>query len=305
MHSDENYTRFYATALVLTLVILSSFQFYIAREPSRIAADEKRDALIAVTAGRALYAENCAMCHGQEGQGVDGPALNDSGFLSDTPDQTIFSLISSGVPGTEMPAWSQGHGGPFTDEQVRQLVAFIRAWEPHAPDRQAKAMVGVAASGLTIYNSTCIVCHGPDGEGTQRAPALNDAERLAQLNDEWYAETISAGRPAQGMPTWGTVLAPEEIRDLVALLRAWERGESVEGLDATEAVAEAMHMMEHGDLHAAAHALEEGIAGASGEVLSAMQAALEALEAGDVSPAEEAMHSLQEMLHLEADNHQD
>lgn len=305
MRSDEKYTRFYAVALIFTVAILGSFQLYIAREPSRIADDEKRDALVAVTTGRALYAENCAMCHGQEGEGVDGPPLNDSDFLSNTANQTIFSLISSGVPGTEMPAWSQVHGGPFTDEQVRQLVAFIRSWEPDAPDRQAEAMAGDAANGLAIFNSTCIVCHGENGTGTEQAPALNDAARLAQFDDEWYVDTISEGRPAQGMPTWGTVLAPEETRDLVALLRAWERGETVEGPGAAGAVAEAMHMMEHGDLHAAAHALEEGMGNASGETLSAMQTALEALEAGDAGAAEEAMHALSEMLQPEADDHQD
>lgn len=204
-----------------------------------------------------------------------------------------------------MPAWSQVHGGPFTDEQVRQLVAFIRAWEADAPDRQAQAMAGDAANGLTIFNSTCIVCHGEQGMGTERAPALNDAARLAQFDDAWYVETISAGRPAQGMPTWGTVLAPEEIRDLIALLRAWQRGETVEGPGAAEAVAEALHMMEHGDLHAAAHALEEAMSGTSGEMLSAMQTAVEALEAGDVAAAEEAMQHLGEKLHLEDDGHQD
>lgn len=305
MRSHENYIRLYAAAFILTLAILGSFQLYIAREPARIAADEKRDALLAMTSGRTLYADNCAMCHGQDGEGVDGPALNDSTFLSNTPDTTIFSLISSGVPGTEMPAWSQIHGGPFTDEQVRQLVAFIRAWEADAPDRQAQAMAGDAANGLTIFNSTCIVCHGEQGMGTEQAPVLNDAARLAQFDDAWYVQTISAGRPAQGMPTWGTVLAPEEIRDLIALLRAWQRGETVEGPGADEAVAEALHMMEHGDLHAAAHALEEAMSGASGEMLSAMQRALEALEAGDAAAAEEAMEHLGENLHLEEGGHQD
>lgn len=305
MRSSENYTRFYAAAVVLTLAILGSFQLYITGEPARIAADEQQDALVAVTAGRTLYADNCAMCHGQEGEGVDGPPLNDSGFLHNTANQTVFSLISSGVPGTEMPAWSQTHGGPFTDEQVRQLVAFIRSWEPDAPDRQAEAMAGDAANGLAIFNSTCVVCHGETGIGTERAPTLNDSARLAQFDDEWYVETISAGRPAQGMPTWGTVLAPEEIRDLVALLRAWQRGETVEGPGAAEAVAEAMHMLEHGDLHAAAHALEESMTSASGEVRAAMQATLEALEAGDVAAAEEAMHLLEEILHMETEHHED
>lgn len=309
MRRKENYTRHVAVAFGLTLAILASFQVYIMREPVRIEADKSRDQLIAVTVGRSLYAENCAMCHGKEGEGVDGPPLNDRAFLSETSDSRIFSLISSGVPGSEMPAWNQVHGGPFTDEQVRQLVAFIRSWEPNAPDRQAEALRGDAANGLVIFNSTCIVCHGEDGQGSDRAPALNDPEKLTQFDDEWYVDTISEGRPAQGMPTWGTVLSPPQIRDLVALLRAWQRGETIQVTGPKEILAEAIHMLEHGDLHAAEHALEGALQNASGDVLEAFNQAIKALEAGDKATAEEVLHQAEELLgvgggeHMEDDNH--
>jgi len=255
--------------------------------------------LIAVTEGRSLYAENCAMCHGEEGEGVDGPALNDKPFLANTADMTLFSLISSGVPSTEMPAWNQVHGGPFTDEEVHALVTFIRNWEPEAPDRQAMAMAGNPVEGLVIFNSTCIVCHGPEGQGTDRAPALNDPVKLAQFNDEWYVDTITEGRPAQGMPTWGTVLSPEQVHDLVSLLRAWERGETVQPPGPEEGLAEALHMLEHGDLHAAEHALEEAMQGATGDVLDSLNKAIEALAAGDAAAAEAAIREAQEGLGME------
>ena len=227
MRPGENYTSFIAVAFGLTLAIFASFQVYIFREPGRITADRARDHLSAVNDGRTLFNTYCTQCHGKDGEGKNGPPLNDKGFLNETGDQTIFSVISSGVPGTEMPAWNQALGGPLTDQQVTQLVSFIRNWEPQAPDRRAAAEKGDPAKGLVIFNSTCIVCHGDKGLGTARAPALNDPIKLAQFNDEWYANTIAAGRPAQGMPTWGTVLSPAQIRNLVALLRAWQRGETV------------------------------------------------------------------------------
>ena len=289
MRPQENYTPFIAVAFGLTLAILASFQLYIAREPTRIAADEQRDTLIAISKGRELYAQNCALCHGENGEGVDGPPLNDKTFLNDTLDNTIFSVISSGVPGSEMPAWSQAHGGPFTDQQIRELVAFIRSWQPDAPDRRAAALAGDPINGLTIYNSTCIVCHGANGQGTETAPALNDPERLAQFDDEWYADTIAEGRPAQGMPTWGTVLSPAQINDLIALLRAWQRGETIEPPGVVEVLKEARHTLEEGDVHGAEHALGKAQEGASAEVLALVNQALTALEEGDQAAALDAI----------------
>ena len=222
MRPRENYTPFVAVFFGLTLTIIAAFQIYIFREPARIAADEARDKSMAVTEGRSRFVAYCTACHGKQGEGVAGPPLNDRQFLAETSDQTMFSLISSGVPGTKMPAWNQSLGGPFTDQQVSQLVAFIRNWEPTAPDRHAAAQKGDPAKGLVIYKSTCIICHGENGQGTDRAPALNDPAKLAQFDDAWYANTITAGRLAKGMPTWGTVLSPQQIRDLVALLRTWQ-----------------------------------------------------------------------------------
>ncbi len=289
MGSRENYSRYIGVALALTIAVLVLFQVYIFREPERIAADEQRDELLAVAEGQVLYTENCAKCHGEQGEGVDGPALNSKSLLRDTADETIFSLISSGVPSTEMPAWSQVHGGPFTDEQVRQLVSFIRAWEPDAPDREAEARAGNPVDGLVLYNSTCVVCHGANGQGTAEIPALNDPQKLAQFDDDWYIDTIMEGRPSKGMPTWGTVMSPDQAYDLVALLRVWEQGETVQLPGPEEAIAEALHALDEGDIHGAEHGLGKAITGADGDVLILLNEAMTALEDGDAATAEAAM----------------
>jgi cbb3-type cytochrome c oxidase subunit III len=222
MRRTESYVPFLSVALVLTVGILVTFQLYLIREPDRISSVEAHDQQVAVSAGQALFKANCTLCHGDNGEGTPGrPALNDKGLLSNTSDDTLFSLISSGVPNTEMPAWNQSHGGPLTDENVRQVVAFLRAWEPTAPDRKLTPQPGDPGRGKTIFTSVCAACHGKSGEGNDRGPALNDPAKLNQFDDAWYRNVINNGRPAQGMPTWGSVLSPTQVNDVIALIDTW------------------------------------------------------------------------------------
>ena len=221
MRPQEGYTRFVATSLVLSLAILVSFEVYVLREPARIARVEAQDKTLAVDAGQTLFKKNCTLCHGDNGEGDSAPALKDKTFLDMTADDTLFSLISSGVPGTDMPAWNEAHGGPLTDEEITQLVAFIRSWQPAAADIRAAPPNGSADRGRELYATVCAVCHGDNGAGVGTVAAMNDPQKLSQFDDAWYRDTIAKGRPATGMPTWGTVLSPQQISDLIAMIDGW------------------------------------------------------------------------------------
>jgi mono/diheme cytochrome c family protein len=227
MRSQESYASFLAVGLGLTLAILIIFQIYIFREPARIQADQAVDRRASELAGHDLYAENCATCHGEDGEGGSGPAFNSRGFLRTASDEALFNLTRTGIPGTAMPAWGQSFGGPFTDQEIAEMVAFIRAWEPTAPEITPVEIVPDAIRGAGVYARTCFVCHGEYGLGTEDGPPLNDQARLEKFDDAWYRNTIARGRPAKGMPTWGTVLSPAQINDLVALMAVWREGETV------------------------------------------------------------------------------
>jgi len=227
VRTKENYQPYIFASAVLTLVTVVVFQIYIWAEPARIQRDKDQDKLAAEAKGEFLYDENCSSCHGKDGTGGIGPALNSRQLLQSTVDEVFFSLTRSGIPGTLMPAWGQTFGGPFTDEQVSAIVSFIRSWEPDAPLIEPEITQPDPARGVTIYNQTCFVCHGEEGIGGT-APALNDPERLEKLDDAWYRSVINRGRPAKGMPTWGTVLSPSQINDLVALFSSWREGIVVE-----------------------------------------------------------------------------
>ncbi|MCK5430609.1 MAG: cytochrome c, partial [Anaerolineales bacterium] len=129
----EDYTRQIVIGLVFTLIVIAAVTIYALSEPERLAQAQDEFIAYRVERGDEVYNEQCASCHGAQGEGGVGPAINDRDLLKSTHDDVFFSLVRSGVPGTQMPAWSVDFGGPLTDEDVRDVVAFIRAWEPTAP----------------------------------------------------------------------------------------------------------------------------------------------------------------------------
>lgn len=221
----ENHLPLVSAGAVLSIAILVTFQLYLLREPSRLQRDAAHDRGQTVRAGESIFGSNCAACHGDNGQGGIGPALNSKPLLSTIGDDQLFSLVRTGIPGTAMPAWSQSFGGPLTDEEVRQVVSFVRAWEPNALEASQLGPAPDPHRGLEIFESICFACHGSQGTGTDRAPALNDPTLLNSFDDNWFRDTISQGRPSRGMPTWGTVLSPAEIDDLISLFGYWRTGE--------------------------------------------------------------------------------
>ena len=125
--NEPNYERYMIIGLVLTLLVVAGFSVYWFGETSRLADATDAIAKERVHRGRTLFLDQCASCHGNEGEGGVGPALNNKALLKNTLDTIFFSVVRSGVPSTQMPAWSVDYGGPLTDEDVRDVVAFIRA----------------------------------------------------------------------------------------------------------------------------------------------------------------------------------
>ena len=125
--------RHYVWGLVFMVVLIVGFPLYRIREP-HLRADALQQQRVTYTKlGASLFSHNCAECHGRRGTGGDAPTLNAKQFLSSTSDEQIHLLVAGGVSGSSMPAWSIDFGGPLTDEQVRQIVTYLRSLEPGAP----------------------------------------------------------------------------------------------------------------------------------------------------------------------------
>jgi mono/diheme cytochrome c family protein len=90
-------------------------------------------------------------------------------------------------------------------------------------------------AGRRDYALHCEACHGSHGEGNGRLarildppPArLADPQLLENRTDAELYRTIAQGIPAtglsEGMAAWEDMLAPEQIRNLVAFIRTLQR----------------------------------------------------------------------------------
>ena len=95
-------------------------------------------------AGRADYQTLCASCHGSEGAG-DGPVAvsldpkpakhDDGAYMNTLSDEYLFQVIKEGGVAVGKSQMMAPWGGSVSDEQIRNLVAFIRslAVPPYSP----------------------------------------------------------------------------------------------------------------------------------------------------------------------------
>jgi mono/diheme cytochrome c family protein len=125
--------RWQSSGVFVLLLLVLAFPAYLVVESGRRADALASQNTALVMGGRQLWAQNCTTCHGVSGQGGTAPALNSQEFLGGASDLQIHGIIAGGVPGTAMPAWWNEYGGPLTDQQISELVAYLRAWQPKAP----------------------------------------------------------------------------------------------------------------------------------------------------------------------------
>lgn len=131
---EQSTNRWMVAGAVLLAAMAAVFPLYRWFEPSARSDTRELQAASLVDQGNSTWQTSCSSCHGNDGEGAIGPALNSKQFLQSATDEQAETLIAVGIPGSQMSAYSLDHGGPLTSEQIRAVVAYIRAWEPDAPD---------------------------------------------------------------------------------------------------------------------------------------------------------------------------
>jgi mono/diheme cytochrome c family protein len=84
--------------------------------------------------GLKVFAQACASCHGDHGQGAElAGAIHDPNFLALISDQALRRLVITGRPDLGMPDYAGAKGRPenfqaLTAENVSEIVALLASW---------------------------------------------------------------------------------------------------------------------------------------------------------------------------------
>lgn len=86
--------------------------------------------------GEAVFNETCAVCHGMEGEGNIGPALNGSMHAWHHVDSQLRSFIRDGIEGTAM----VGHKDHLSDGEIGAVISYIKVW--WTPEQREMQLTG-------------------------------------------------------------------------------------------------------------------------------------------------------------------
>lgn len=139
-----------------------------AQSPGGIARPGNESALTPIALGSALYAGNCATCHGIAGRGIyrpqaragvgdvhgQGPSLRDAGAQA-----ADFYLRTGYMP------LSNPHDQPgpdrvlFTDKEIRSLVSYVASLGAGPAVPRPNPAAGSISEGTQLFTEHCAGCH--------------------------------------------------------------------------------------------------------------------------------------------------
>ncbi len=197
----------------------------------RFAADDfatlQSDAALmgrAMPAAVRLFGDNCAACHGTNGQGGPGfPVLADGYWLWSGEPEEVALTIRHGINANddsriaEMPAfdWME----PADRDALADYVAAL-------PQGDTDAESPAAA----LFAENCAACHGEGGAGGLEvgAPSLTDGSVIYGQDRNTVLQTLAAGRIGV-MPAWSGRLSEPEINLLALYVTSLSAGNAEVG----------------------------------------------------------------------------
>ena len=130
-----------------------------------------------LSAGRALYMQTCAACHGVSGQGVSGigPSLQGQGAAG-----TAYALYTGRMPLPENGVTSLQRKPVLSPGQIQSLIDYVARIAPGPAIPPVDTQGADIAAGRQLFINNCAACHGADAAGGSVgggfvAPSLHNA----------------------------------------------------------------------------------------------------------------------------------
>jgi putative heme-binding domain-containing protein len=120
-----------------------------------------------IEAGSRIYTTQCTLCHGPNGDGVNGVDLRRGVFKRVTSDGDLARVITTGIADAGMPSFK------FQPAEIAAIIAFVRAgFDPVA----TAVKIGNPKTGQVLFadKGRCVTCHRVNGVGPRTAPDLSD-----------------------------------------------------------------------------------------------------------------------------------
>jgi len=154
-------------------------------------------------AGRVVYEESCAACHGAYGRPDTAVAhwvgASDLIAARDRYSDAALARISELGIGAMPPLL-----GAFDRTELRALTAYIRN----------------LSDGFALYDTRCAACHGDDGQGLYSRDLIPPATAAPALAPAYPRDQLLTRlRRERGVMPHFTDLAEPRLRDVVAYLR--------------------------------------------------------------------------------------
>lgn len=138
--------------------------------------------------GSESYEEACSSCHGPNGVGgVASFTLSDSdgqfvaqvqwkapaltNVLSRFDESEVTHILNYGRPGSPMPAWGLPGGGPMTEQQIHQLVVYLRSIQLDPEETRDQVDGGIRDGVKRVV--------------LERNPNLGDDQEIESAIDNW------------------------------------------------------------------------------------------------------------------------
>ena len=152
--------------------------------------------------GEAIFTSQCAICHGQRGEGGRGATLTRAQLRHAPNDEALQRIVRRGIPGTGMP------GTWLNEQELAAVAAHVKSLG------RAVATVpvpGDPARGEAIYRGKggCTKCHTVNGRGGSFGPDLTgiaarrNAEHLRQSIVDPAADVTPSFTRLQAVTTAG------------------------------------------------------------------------------------------------------